>query len=209
MRDTEQRNPQAADAGRSPGQGRGRRPMVEVSSAVLDAAASLLMQEGLRAVTPERVARKAGCSKTTLYKWWPSMGALAAAAYLQQVERPLAFVDTGNIEQDIKTQLYAFADFMNDKSTGHVIAELIGAAAADPHVLDEFVQNYSRPRRQLAADLIDRGKERGRICTWVDSYAVVDQLWGACYHRLLFLNEPLTKGYVDALTRQIFVGISI
>jgi hypothetical protein len=37
---------------------------------------------------------------------------------------------------------------------------------------------------------------------------VVDQLWGACYHRLLLPDQPLTNEFVDALVDNLFHGIS-
>src|SRR4051794_13224180 len=49
--------------------GRGRRPAAQVRAGVLAAAAELLFEGGLPAVTFEKVAARAGASKTTLYKW--------------------------------------------------------------------------------------------------------------------------------------------
>lgn len=65
-------------AERPPRSGRGRRPTAEVRKGVIDAAAALMFDQGLAAVTFDKVAAFAGSSKTTLYKWWPSVGALAA-----------------------------------------------------------------------------------------------------------------------------------
>ena len=50
--------------------GRGRRPADEVRADVLRAVGDLLLTEGSADLTFERVARVAGVSKTTLYKWW-------------------------------------------------------------------------------------------------------------------------------------------
>ena len=36
---------------------------------------------------------------------------------------------------------------------------------------------------------------------------MVDQLWGACYHRLLLPDQPLTHEFVDALVDNLFRGI--
>ncbi|MBA3906228.1 MAG: TetR family transcriptional regulator, partial [Pseudonocardiales bacterium] len=61
--------------------GRGRRPAAEVREAVLAAAAAMLLDGGMRDITFEKVAARAGASKMTLYKWWPTPGALAFDAY--------------------------------------------------------------------------------------------------------------------------------
>ena len=52
-----------------------------------------------------RVARLAGVSKSTVYKWWPSKGALALDGYFRAVEPALAFPDTGDIRADLISQL--------------------------------------------------------------------------------------------------------
>ena len=92
--------------------GRGRRPANEVRADVLRTAGEVLLTEGSADFTFERVARLAGVSKTTLYKWWPSKGALALDGYFHAVEPTLAFPDTGDIRADLISQLRAFARVM-------------------------------------------------------------------------------------------------
>ncbi|GAA3909837.1 TetR/AcrR family transcriptional regulator [Streptomyces sp. NPDC003737] len=70
------------------------------------------LTEGVADLTFERVARAAGVSKTTLYKWWPSKGALALDGYFHAVEEALTVPDTGDIHADLLTQLRAFAHVM-------------------------------------------------------------------------------------------------
>ncbi|MGT2425832.1 TetR/AcrR family transcriptional regulator [Amnibacterium kyonggiense] len=85
---------------------------------VLDAAVALLEAEGLGAVTFDRVASVAGSSKTTLYKWWPSTGALAAEAYFARVAGTLRFADTGDVEADLKEQLRAYIRLLTSEGAG-------------------------------------------------------------------------------------------
>src|SRR5690242_15440861 len=92
--------------------GRGRRPAAEVRAGVLEAAGRILLNEGLAAVTFDRIAKEAGSSKMTLYKWWPSPGALAAEAYFVRSEPVLEFPDTGDIRADLVTQLGSFVRWL-------------------------------------------------------------------------------------------------
>ncbi|MBC8091477.1 MAG: helix-turn-helix transcriptional regulator [Pseudonocardia sp.] len=80
--------------------GRSRRPAAEVRAEVLAAAGELLLGDGMAAFTFERVAARSGASKVTLYRGWPSKGALALGAYFAAVEQRLEFPDTGDIEAD-------------------------------------------------------------------------------------------------------------
>ncbi|WP_072805216.1 TetR/AcrR family transcriptional regulator [Rhodococcoides yunnanense] len=188
--------------------GRGRRPAGEVRAAALRAASDILFESGMAAITFEKVASKAGVSKMTLYKWWPSPGALAYEAYSVAVEDTLAFEDTGDIIVDLKTQLRAFVSLLTTDRAGRVIAELIGAAQTDPALADEFVRSYAGPRRSLAVERLISARRAGQIADGVDLNGVVDQLWGACYHRLLLPTLPLTPEFGDALVDNLALGIT-
>lgn len=188
--------------------GRGRRPAAEVRKRVLAAAAELLFDQGLAAVTFDRVAARAGASKTTLYKWWPSAGALAAEAYFNRVEHTLEFPDTGDIAADLRTQLRAFVHLMTKAGAGSVIAELVGAAQTDPALRQAFSVSSSRPRRDLAIAYLQRARERGQLREGFSLQVIVDQLWGACYHRLLIPDEPLTIEFAEELVSNALRGAS-
>lgn len=187
--------------------GRGRRPADEVRRDVLLAAGRLLLAEGMRAFTIERVAALAGSSKMTLYKWWPSKGALALDGYFTTVEGVLTFPDTGDIEADLRTQLRSFVGLVRDTPAGRVIAELIGEAQTDPALAAAFRERYSGPRRALAVAALDQAKARGELRGDVDPEVVIDQLWGACYHRLLLPDQPLTDDFAAALVDNLFHGL--
>jgi AcrR family transcriptional regulator len=187
--------------------GRGRRPAAEVRAEVLEAAGRLLFDEGMAGFTYERVAAESGASRTTLHKWWPSRGALALEAYHETVRGTLAFPDTGDLAADLGTQLRAFVHLLTRTPAGRVIAELVGAMQTDPELAAAFRERYSGPRRALAVEVVERARDRGRLRADVDAEAVVDQLWGACYHRLLIPDQPLTEAFADTLVAQLVEGL--
>ena len=65
--------------------------------AILEAAADLLVEGGLGAATIEAVAARAGVSKVTIYKWWPSRGAVAVDAYFHRYTGHGRVADTGDV----------------------------------------------------------------------------------------------------------------
>ncbi|GAA4924307.1 AcrR family transcriptional regulator [Actinomycetospora succinea] len=190
-----------------PRRGRGRRPADEVRGEVLAAAGDLLLAEGMAGFTFERVSAISGASRTTLHKWWPSRGALALEAYFRTVESTLAFPDTGDIAADLTEQVRAFVRLMTETPAGRVIAELIGSAQTDPELAAAYRENYSAPRRALAVTAVEAARDRGQVRDDVDAEAVVDQLWGACYHRLLIPDQPLTEDFAGTLVDQLVHGI--
>lgn len=189
------------------GRGRGRRPVAEVRSDVLTTAARLLLEEGLQAVTFERIARESGASKTTLYKWWPSPGALAAEAYFTQSRPHLEFPDTGDLRADLVAQLTSFTRFMTDGGAGKPISELIGAAQMDSDLAEAWSRTYALPRRELARRRLTAAQRAGQLRAEADLDIIIDQLWGACYHRLLVLKVPLADLDVERLVAHTLYGV--
>ncbi len=187
---------------------RGRRPAQEVRSDVLRTVGELLLSEGLSGLTFERIERNSGVSKATLYKWWPSVGVLALEGYFHAVEDTLAFPDTGDIRADITTQLHHFIKLMTKTPAGRLLTELIGQAQTDPDLATEYRRLYSSGRRQLAADRFHHAQELGQIRPDINVQVLVDQLWGAAYHRLLIPDEPVDDTFADALIRNLFDGVS-
>ncbi|MEV7030989.1 TetR/AcrR family transcriptional regulator [Streptomyces sp. NPDC093272] len=198
-------NPPAA--GEGPVRGRGRRPADEVRADVLRTVGDLLLAEGIGDLTFERVARAAGVSKTTLYKWWPSRGALCLDGYFHAVENTLAFPDTGDIRADLLAQLRAFAQVMTRTPGGRVLAELIGASQTDQDLATAYRRLYSSQRRRLAGERLLRAQELGQIRPGTDVQILVDQLWGAVYHRLLIPDEPVTDEFVVGLVGNLLDGV--
>lgn len=187
--------------------GRGRRPADEVRSDVYDSVGEVLLSEGMAGLTFERVARLAGVSKTTLYRWWPSIGVLALDCYVHAVETRLAFPDTGEIRADLTAQLTAFADIMTQTPGGRVLAELIGASQTDPSLAAEYRRIYSSVRRRIAVERLRTAQLSGQIREDVDLEVVIDQLWGAIYHRVLIPDQPVSKEFVESLVDNLLGGV--
>lgn len=186
--------------------GRGRRPAAEVRDAVLAAAGRILLDDGMTAVTFDRVATEAGSSKMTLYKWWPSPGALAAEAYFAQSRRTLDFPDTGDIRADLLTQLGAFVRWLTKEGADRPVSQLIGGAQTDAELGRAWSESYALPRRELALERLRVAQKQGELRDDADLEVIVDQLWGACYHRMLVLKVPFDESIVVPMVEQALFG---
>lgn len=173
---------------------------------MLTAAGRILLRDGMQAVTFDRVATEAGSSKTTLYKWWPSPGALAAEAYFTQSRDVLDLPDTGDLRADLITQLGAFIRWLKDDRAEKPVSELVGAAQMDPSLAHAWSQSYALPRRELARQRLRIAQQHGQLREDADLDVIVDQLWGACYHRLLVLKVPFDESIIERLVDQALYG---
>ena len=79
------------------------RPRSEQSrSAVLRATSELINEVGLRAMTTDEIANRAGVSKATIYKLWPNKYAVAVEAFLSEMAKESPDPDTGSAEEDLR-----------------------------------------------------------------------------------------------------------
>ncbi len=108
---------------------------------------------------------------------------------------------------DLRAQLHAFVHLLTDTSAGRVVPELVGTARTDPQLRSAYVALYSSPRRELAVERIAAAQRAGQVREEVDPRVLVDQLWGACYHRLLIPDLPIDVALADKLLEHLFSGI--
>ncbi|GAA3524991.1 TetR/AcrR family transcriptional regulator [Amycolatopsis ultiminotia] len=183
--------------------GRGRPPSVEVRRRILETAAVVLLENGVSEVTFDKVARRAGVSRMTLYKWFRSPGSLALAAFEDTYAHTLRPPSSGDVWADLRTHLREFVANLSEPRTGPMIAGLLGSAQSDPVLAEEISATFTRPRREGAVELLHAGRTRGQLPASIDVEVLVDQLWGACYARLLLPEGVLDEAFADALVANL------
>src|SRR4051812_17961042 len=80
----------------------GRPRSEEARRAVLAASAHLVERDGYGTLTMEGIARSAGVSKQTVYRWWPSKAAVVLEALNEGAELLAPDPDTGSLESDLR-----------------------------------------------------------------------------------------------------------
>ncbi len=179
--------------------GRGKVRDTALRDTILEAAAALLLEVGYRKFTMEGVAARSGASKVTLYKWSPTKGVLALAAFTQRITTQLQFPETDDPRDDVRKQLRNLITMLTTTDEGRALRELIGAAQEDELLKTQLTEVYVEPRRELAAKgfarwlKLDPERDRSTL------YAVQDQIYGAIYNRLLLGLEPLDLAFADQL----------
>jgi AcrR family transcriptional regulator len=174
--------------------------------AILEAAADLLNEGGLAALTFESIAARAEVSKVTVYKWWPSRGAVAVDAYFHRHQETYSFDDTGDVARDLATQLRLLIRAFRGRP-GEVMAELIGQAQTDPVLAETLRSGWLQPRREATAAVLRRAIDRSQIRPDVDIPTVMDALYAPLYWRLLMRHQPLEDDLADELVRNTLEGV--
>ncbi len=188
---------------------RGRPRSEKAHEAILGSAAELLLARGLGAVSMDAVAERAGVSKATIYRWWPTKETLALdALYHEWAVGSEAVPNTGSLRGDLLALLRPWARRVSSRPYGRVIGALITEARTDPAFADEYLSRLVQPRRDQARAIFKRAIERGEIATEVDVEVALDLLYGALYHRLLHGHAPLNDRFVKHVVEMVLGGVS-
>jgi AcrR family transcriptional regulator len=195
-------------ASTGPARARGRPRSEPARQAILAAAADLLLTRGLAAVSMDAVAARAGVSKATIYRWWPTKETLALDALYEQLTEPSPEPpDTGTLRGDLLALLLGWIERVGDRPFGRVIGALITEAATDPVFGKLYRERYVEPRRAQARTIFARAMGRDEIAMGTDVEAAIDLLYGALYHRLLNGHAPLTQEFVETVVGIVVAGI--
>ncbi|HEV3357603.1 MAG TPA: TetR/AcrR family transcriptional regulator [Pseudonocardiaceae bacterium] len=190
------------------GNPRGRPRSQQAHAAILDAAAALMLDRGLAAVSMDAVAERAGVSKATIYRWWPTKEALALDALYTQWSTARPFTrDTGSLRGDLLSLLRPWAKLAVGRPYARVLAALLTEAQSDPVFATEYRQRFVEPRRDQARALFQRAVERGEISKDTKVDVALDLLYGPLYHRLLHGHAPLNDRFVRDVVDMALDGI--
>ncbi|SFK04636.1 TetR/AcrR family transcriptional regulator [Celeribacter neptunius] len=160
----------------------GARRNPETEAAILTAAADILREKGVRGLSMEAVARRARAGKATLYKWWPTRGALLVAVY-ERLKGEHPHADKGHLLDTI-TDFYRFVFGHWQTPEGQVFALIIAEAQSNADVA-EALEGYRRERLEALTEVVSWSVERGEIRPGTESRALAETIMAAAWMRLL------------------------
>lgn len=170
----------------------GRRRNQAARRAILDAALRLLADADGAPVTVETIAREAGVGKQTLYRWWPSKGAVLLDALTDRAEQDVPAPDTGSLRDDLRAVVAATFEGASTPPTAPALRTLAREAARDPH-LAVLMREFTGARRAALREVLERGRERGELPKGRDLDLMVDQVYGVFWYRFLLGHAPLDE----------------
>ncbi|MFN4024391.1 MAG: TetR/AcrR family transcriptional regulator [Hyphomonas sp.] len=162
-------------------------------SAILDATRDEMAENGWRGFSVDSVAKRASASKQTIYRWWPSIGAMCVDAALALIpDAP----DGGRDPQERITALIIPIEAAARTGHGHAVLRVALLAAADDKDAGEawrawVGRDIRQPMRMLLAELAAKRVIRRDF----ELDDVMEQLLGPLFHRLTISRAPVKEGF--------------
>jgi AcrR family transcriptional regulator len=186
---------------------RGRPRSERSHRAILDAANELLGEGGFAELTLDEVAQRAGVSKPTIYRRWPTKGTLVFEAFSAGFLTGQPVPDTGSLRGDLLAALRAWIRVVKGTVTGRTLVGLIAEVQRDPELAEIWREHFIGPVRAHHRTMIERALARGEVSADTDPEVVLDLIYGAAYHRLLQSHLPLTDRFAQAVVDTVVAGV--
>jgi AcrR family transcriptional regulator len=173
--------------------------------AILDAALEEYAERGFDGMRVDSVAARAGVSKATIYRRYPSKVELVVSAAYEISDERVPFADTGSTRGDLRAGVGALRDALASSALGRSVRMVVG----DLERHEDFARLHSelvRRRRQAAIAAIRRGVARGDLRTGIDEDLAVDVLSGPLFYRHMVSRMPLDDAYLDALVDSLLAS---
>jgi AcrR family transcriptional regulator len=188
---------------------RGRPRSEKTRKAILEATSDLLLEHSLASISMDTVAERAGASKATIYRWWPSKELLALDALFSGWETgPPDPPDTGSLAGDLLALVRPWARLLAGKPYGRVVAALISRARTDPQFAEAYSTHLIEPRRDQARVAFVRAIDRDEIPPDTDVEIALDLLYGPFYHRMLQGHAPITDRFARTVVAYVVAAVT-
>ncbi|MBE3012682.1 TetR/AcrR family transcriptional regulator [Microbispora sp. NEAU-D428] len=180
--------PRATASARPPG-----RPRSGVDAVVFAATLSTVHELGYTRATVDRIAARAGVAKTTIYRRWPSKGALIVDCLLDALG-PVPLAGTNRAEIMSSTIRWIAAK-IGEPGIGDAFAGVFSDAVSDPPLREILSARFQDPYRLQLRDAL--GEPDDRVLFFID--VVV----GTLLHRMGMTGRPMVDADVAALVDMV------
>lgn len=166
-------------------------------AAVHEAVCAVLVAEGLGGLTVDRIAAESGVSRSTIYRNWPDMAALACEVFDELIHRD--GVDLGGDPRvALRDYLADYARRLNDPTYTAVLVALIEGSSRDDAFAEVHRRAFSQTRSRAGA-IVRRAQADGVIDEGLDVQQCVEDLVAPFLYRRLVTQSRITPRQVDDL----------
>lgn len=165
------------------------RPRSDLNATVFEATLRSVRELGYAGATMDRIAAAAGVAKTTLYRRWPSKGALIVDCLIDAIG-PAALEGDTRAEM-LESAVRTAAARIGEPGVGAAFAGVFSDAINDPDLREILTTRFQAPYLAVLKEALRVPEQRILL--------VVDVVAGTLLHRLGISGRPMVESDVDAL----------
>ena len=140
--------------------------------------------------------------RQTIYRWWPSKGAVVADALVRHARVVVPERDTGSLAGDLTAFLADSFAGLDNGAYADRLRQIVAEAQHDEHVA-RVLADFTAVRRAALRTLLERGRAAGELAADADLDMLVDMAYGVLYYRLLVRHAPLDEKAARSLAAEL------
>ncbi|MFJ9349401.1 TetR/AcrR family transcriptional regulator C-terminal ligand-binding domain-containing protein [Streptomyces sp. NPDC101237] len=187
--------------------GPGRPRSEERRTAILEAAGDLMIEGGLKAATMGAIAERAGVGKATIYKWWPSRGAVAMEGFMLRAADSWSLAEGVGAAEALHILVAAAVRLFTGTTAGPLMRALAADAQSDAELARALREQWLTPRRAVAAEILRKGMSCGELRADLDVETTLDLVFAPIYYRLIFGHGALDEAFAERTVAHVLSGI--
>jgi AcrR family transcriptional regulator len=188
-----------------------RRPggrSARVRTAVLSATVDRLSEAGWAGMSIDAIAARARVHKTTIYRRWPTLEALALDALITFASSAIPIPDCGSVRGDLRLLLDEIAATITSAPGRAFVNTMRGGAGDGDDPFAQLLREFWRRRFARAGEIVRRGIARGELSASVDADLVVEALTAPLYFRVFISGASLDREFLDSLVDLVVPRVS-
>jgi AcrR family transcriptional regulator len=182
------------------------RPRSETSRAsILDAAYGFLRAKPVSAISTVHIARKAGVSTATVYRWWSTKEALLLDAFLHKTDHVLDLRQEGSPLDHLKEYVLQVGRFFTGEN-GIVVARLLTAIQDNALLRKEFLERVFSPRDKEFRAMVKEAIKQRQLPAGTEVSVLLETIVGPLLTRLLIRHEQIDEAFVLSVFDRVVAG---
>lgn len=180
------------------------RPRSETTrKAILEATIKLLQDNSIQAITIEAIAREAGVSKATIYRWWQSKASVVIDAF---IEHHIVLTPMRHDIHPAEALLAHWQLFARQYGgwAWRIVGQILAEGQSDPDVQRQFRERFYYGRRAVVYEAVERLKKVVPAASKIESELLMDMLYSSVYMRLLWGYGPIDEKFIFEFPRHVF-----
>lgn len=189
----------------NPARSAGRPRSQESRASILDAAYRFLQKSPVSVISTVHIAREAGVSTATVYRWWSTKEALLLDAFLHTADHEMVLKCGGPPLERLKEYILQVGRFFTGEN-GIVVARLITAIQDNSALRKEFLKRVYSPRDKEIRAIVSEAIKQGDLPAELKISVFLDSIVGPLLARLLFRHERIDESFVADVFEHVLAG---
>ncbi|KAA0021603.1 TetR/AcrR family transcriptional regulator [Antrihabitans cavernicola] len=177
----------------------GRKRSEDTRRSILGAALELVSEGGYASLSIEGIAARAGASKQTVYRWWPSKADVLLDAIATKAELAITTDDTGSFAGDVRSFVTESIAVGAHDQVRRVLRILMAQAQIDEEFAVRFREGFLDRRRIALKSIIDRARSHGDLDSALSPDTMCDIVFGTFWYQILVTDGDFDDDLADQL----------